>query len=289
MSLTVRPTTLDDINPCGRIMYEAFKKINEDHGFDNLEVPTEEVGQQIAKFYIKNRHFFGIVAELNNRIVGSFFIDERCLEVFGWTILSVSIEAQGQGIGKLLFKEMLERCKSVPGVQFLQHTFNTKSLGLYSSLGFDVKEPIVLMSGNPKNRSVSGIEVRRMKISDLEECGLLCKKVYGFDRTQELRDAIIIFTPVVAVRNGSIIAYISAADNWAQSHGVAEREEDMRILIQGIGSLYSEQFSFLLPLKESSLLRWCLKEDFRIIKPFTLMSKGEYKTPVGCYLTSIVY
>jgi GNAT superfamily N-acetyltransferase len=289
MNLTIRTPILDDIEPCGRITYEAFKQINEAHGFPNLEVPTEEDGYKMVKFWIKNNRFWGRVAELDGRIVGSTFIDERSSEVSGWAIISFSLDAQGKGIGRRFMEESKERCKDIPGRRFLQHTFNTSAMGLYTSFGFDVKELIVLISGKPKSQIVPGVEVRRMKIADLEECGKLCKRVYGFDRNQELRDAIIIFTPFVAVRNGSIIAYISAADNWAQNHGVAESEESMKILIQGISSLVPDQLTFLVPGKQSSLLRWFLKERFRIIKPFTLMSMGMYNDPVGTYFTSIVY
>lgn len=289
MKLTIRPPTLADIDPCGRIMYEAFKMINEVHGFPNLEVPSEEAGKQFVKFYIKNCYYFGKVAELDNRIVGSIFIDEHNPEVFGWTIMGVSSDVHNKGIGKRLLQEMVERCKIAPGVRFLQHTFNTKTIAIYSSLGYDVRELVALISGNSKTAIPSHVEIRRMTVQDLDECAYLSKKIYGFDRNVELRDALIFFKPYVLIRDGHISGYFSAADNWAQNHAVAETENDMKMLIQGIGSLTSEKLLFLLPFRHSNLLRWCLNEGFRIIKPFTLMSSGEYNTPGGCYLTSIIY
>jgi GNAT superfamily N-acetyltransferase len=289
MSLTIRPPNVDDINPCGRIMYEAFSMINERHGFPNLEVPTEESGKQFVKFYIKNRHYYGVVAELDNKVVGSIFIDEHNPEVFGWTIMGVSQDAQGKGIGKRLSQEMVERCKIAPGVRFLQHTFNTKTIGIYTSLGYDVRELVALLSGKPKTEIPSNVEIRRMSVQDLDECAHLCKKNYGFDRNAELRDALIFFKPFVILRENRITGYISAADNWGQNHGVAETEEDMKMLIGGVSSIMSDNLTFLLPFKHSNLLRWCLKEGFRIVKPFTLMSTGRYIEPRGIYITSVIY
>ena len=64
-----------------------------------------------------------------------------------------------------------------------------RSLSLYTSLGFDVTDPCVVMSGKPRSGPVDGVEVRPLQQSDLDECGELCKKVHGFERTGSLRDS----------------------------------------------------------------------------------------------------
>jgi hypothetical protein len=56
----------------------------------------------------------------------------------------------------------LERGKDSIGVRLVQDVFNTASISLYASLGFEVKEPLMLMSGHPKSRPGPGFEVRPM-------------------------------------------------------------------------------------------------------------------------------
>ena len=46
----------------------------------------------------------------------------------------------------MLMEAVIERGKSAAGIRLGQDAFNTASLSLYSSLGFDVKEPLCLKS-----------------------------------------------------------------------------------------------------------------------------------------------
>lgn len=288
VNVTIRSALHADIEACGHIMHKAFKGINESHGFENTDFPTAEIGCQVAAFHIHNPLYYGVVAELGGRIVGSGFLDERSL-IRGVTTVSADPDVQGKGVGRRLMVALLERSRGSSGVRLLQHPFNTLSLALYTSLGFEVKEPIIFMSGRPKSQTPVGFEIRRMRSEDLDACGALCKKVHGFERINELRDALQVFTPFVALREGRVVAYASAADTWAQNHGVAEVEEDMRALILGIGVSMPEPLSFLLPIRQTAFFRWCLDQGLSLVKPMTLMAMGEYQEPKGCYFTSVVF
>jgi hypothetical protein len=54
---------------------------------------------------------------------------------------------------------------------------------------------------------------------------------------------------------------------------VADSEE-MKALLLGAAAMHSEPLSFLLPVRQAKLFRWCLSEDFRAIIPMTLMAMG---------------
>ena len=99
----------------------------------------------------------------------------------------------------------------------------------------------------------------------------------------------MVFSPYVAERSGSIVAYASAPDTWPQNHGVGETEDDMKALIQGVSSAFEEPISFFLPVRQATLFRWCLAQGLRTVKPMTLMAIGEYQEPQGPYFTSVVY
>jgi hypothetical protein len=58
----------------------------------------------------------------------------------------------------------------------------------------------------------------------------------------------------------------------------------MRALIAGAAAAASpEPVSFLLPVRQASLFRWCLAEGMRVVKPMTLMAVGEYREPRGVW------
>jgi hypothetical protein len=186
---------------------------------------------------------------------------------------------------------VIERGASARGIRLLQDSFNMQSLSLYASLGFDVKEPTVVMSGRPRSGPSPGIEVRPLEEDDLEQCEQLCLSVHGFERTNELRDAlqVPVFSPIVALRGGRIIAYATTLTFFPAAYAVAETEEDMRGLIMGALAAGDEPASFLLPVRQADLFRWCLSEGLRAVKPMTYMTIGEYRQADGCWIPSVLY
>ena len=184
---------------------------------------------------------------------------------------------------------VLEHSRGSRGVRLVQHTFNTSSVALYASMGFEVKEPLLLTRGRPRSETPQGVEVRPMRDQDLDACAALCEKVYGFERNNELRDWLHIFTPYVTLRAGRVVGYASAPAEWSVNHGVAETEDDMRALLLGIGASMTDPLTFLLPVRQTSFFRWCLDCGMRIVKPMTLMAIGEYREPAGCYFPSVAF
>jgi len=287
MNITIRPAVAADIEVCARIIYEAFKGITDRHGFPP-DFPTVEAATELASAFINHPSIFGAVAESDGRIVGSNFLDERD-PIRGVGPITVDPRVQQRGIGRQLMQAVLERGQGSVGIRLLQHSFNVLSVSLYASLGFDPKEPILLMQGKPKSTPPAGFEVRRLTKQDLDSCAALCAKTHGFDRANELRDALEFFTPFVALRKGRVTAYASTATFWPLNHGVAETEEDMKALLLGAGAVTKEPLSFLLPVRQASFFRWCLSEGLRVVKPLTLMAMGEYQEPKGCYFPSVLY
>lgn len=287
MNIELRPVTSADAEECGRIIYEAFKSIAERHNFP-LDFPAIEMGMQFAHAFIENPSIYGVVAESDGRILGSNFLSEWD-EIRAVGPITVDPEFQGHGVGRRLMQAVIERGSKAAGVRLVQDAFNTTSMSLYTSLGFDVKEPLVMIEGRIQSEVPAGVEVRPMFDEDLAVCGQLHKRVHGFERTNELHDMPPMFTPVVAVREGRIVAYTSAPTFWPFNHGVAETEADMQALLAGAGAESDEPFMFLLPIRQAGLFRWCLEKGMRVVKPMTLMAMGEYQEPRGCFLPSVGY
>ncbi len=288
MDINIRLATVADITACGQITYAAFKQINELHGFNNIEFPTPDAACQYVDLVIGNPFYYNMVAELNGRIIGLCVLDEHS-SIKGVELVSVDPGAQGQGVGRKLMEAALERSRGSRGVRLIQHIFNTTSLSLYSSLGFEVKEPLLLMHGLPSNQPPADVEVRPMRDNELDECGALFEKINGFSRVIELRQLSQFFSPFVAVRASHIVAYAASPAMPPNNHVVSETENDMQALLLGIAFAMADPLVVMLPIRQASLFRWCLKQNLRAIKPYSLMVLGEYQEPKGTYLPSISF
>jgi GNAT superfamily N-acetyltransferase len=284
--LTLREAEPEDLEACAQICFDAFGGFHDHHRFPR-DFPVLEAATGMMGMSIPHPSIWGVVAEKDGRIVGSNFLDERD-PIRGVGPITVDPEGQAAGVGRMLMRAVLERGEGAAGIRLLQDAFNMRSLSLYESLGFDVKEPAVLMTGKTRSGPAEGVEVRPLEEGDLDRCEALCRQVHGFERTGELRDAIKAFAPFVAVRDGRVVAYASAVTFWPMNHGVAENEEDMKALLQGAAAAVEDPISFLVPLR-TGLFRWGLGEGLRLVKPMNLMALGDYREPEASWFPSVLY
>src|SRR5688572_32984161 len=201
-SVRLRPIEPDDRDAAARIVYEAFAGIHDHHRFPR-DFPTLEAATDLVGGFISHPSIWGVVAEREGRILGSNFLDERG-PVRGVGPITVDPEARAAGVGRRLMEAVIERGADAAGIRLLQDSFNTRSLALYASLGFEVAEPVVVMGGTPRATLPDTVEVRPLVGDDLEAAEQLCRSVHGFERTNELRDALKTpgLRPAAAIRDG---------------------------------------------------------------------------------------
>jgi hypothetical protein len=77
MNLILRPGTPEDVDICGAIFYEAFKSIAEQHNFPPDVTPPEGGTASGWSRRFSHPNNYVVVAELDGRIAGSNFVDER--------------------------------------------------------------------------------------------------------------------------------------------------------------------------------------------------------------------
>jgi ribosomal protein S18 acetylase RimI-like enzyme len=272
-----------------RIAYEAFAGIHDHHRFPR-DFPTLDVTRGLVAAFSSHPSIWGVVAESDGQVVGSNFLDERG-PIRGVGPITVDPEAQAAGVGRRLMEAVIERGTRADGIRLLQDSFNTASLALYSSLGFRVEESVALLAGTPNVAPRRGVEVRPLVEDDIPACEELSVFVHGFDRTRELRDALAApaFNPYVALREGRIVAYAATLHQFGAAYAVAESEGDMAALIFGAMVPSGPPASFLLPLRQHDLLRWCLAAGLRIVKPMNYMVMGRYRRPLGAWIPSVLY
>jgi GNAT superfamily N-acetyltransferase len=279
--------TQDDVEPCGRICFEAFKGISDKHNF-RWDFPTVDQAIQFIQSIFSSPFVFNVVAENDGQVVGSNHLWEYD-EISAVGPITVDPSIQAHGIGRMLMNAVIERGAGSKSIRLVQDAFNGASLSLYTSLGFDVTEPLVMIEGVAKASVPTGTDVRLIQESDFSACAELCRATIGFDRTNELRHIPPFLPTYVAVRDGKVRAYAAAPHFWALNHAVAETVEDMTAVLAGASGSNPAPLSFLLPIRQGDLFRWCLRSGLRVLKPMNLMSLGEYKDPTQPYIPSVGY
>lgn len=289
MNVNIRQMVEGDVERCGRICYEAFRGIAERHNFPP-DFPTPEFAIQLAQAFQSNPQIYSVTAENGaGEIVGSNHLWEYD-RIRAVGPVSVDPRVQSGGLGRKLMEAVIERGSGAEGVRLVQDAFNSTSMSLYARLGFDVKEPLVLIEGLIQDGTQGDVETRPLREDDMERCAELCRATHGFDRANELKSTPPFLTSYVAERDGRVTAYTSSPHFWALNHAVAATEEDMRAVLAGASRLGDGRpISFLLPTRQTDLFRWCLNHGMRVVKPMTLMSMGRYEEPRGCFLPSVGY
>ncbi|WP_428940425.1 N-acetyltransferase family protein [Fontivita pretiosa] len=287
--LSLRRPTPDDAPQLGRILYEAFKTFHERHHFEP-DIPSLEMGVQLMQMFIAHERIWGVAAEVDAKPIGSNFLDERD-PIRGVGPITVDPAAQARGVGRKLMQAVIDRGQSAgaAGIRLVQDAFNTASMSLYTSLGFDPKEPLALVRGHCRSNPDADAEVNPMTEDDLPACGELHRQVHGFTRNGALGDDLRQLGSVVLKRNGRVVAYSSAPSFWIANHGVAETERDMRQLLLGASRVSQQPLWMLLPIRRAEVFRWALSEGLRVMKPMTLMAMGQYNEPHGSFFPSVLY
>jgi len=284
-ALRIRRAKPEDAGVCGRICYDAFTTINRQHNFPP-ELPAPEAGIAALGRLFSHPAFFCVVAELDGKIVGSNCLDERST-IAGIGPITITPDVQNRSIGRTLMKAVIDRAsdRAFPGVRLLQATFHNRSLSLYTKLGFDPRELMVVMSGSPIKQTIPGCSVRPATEADLNDANRLCESVHGHNRSGELIDAIRHGGAFVAERNNQLTGYASGFGYFA--HAVGESNDDLKALVGSIAEFPYP--GIIVPTRNADLFRWCLNNNLRVVQPMTLMTMGLYNEPRGAYLPSVLY
>jgi predicted N-acetyltransferase YhbS len=285
MDVKLRPGRPEDAEACGRICFEAFGTIADEHNFPP-DFPEPEVAAGVLSMLLGHPGFYSVVAEVNGKVVGSNFLDERST-VPGVGPITVDPAVQNRGVGRVLMQDVIQRAagRGAPGIRLLQAAYHGRSLSLYAKLGFQVRDLLACMQGTPPKGEIPGYRVRSATTADVEACSDVCRRVHGHDRAGEVRDALAQGTALVVEHDGRISGY--ATDLAFFAHAVGESNEDLKALIMA-----AEAFGgpgILVPTTNAELFRWCLERGLRVVQLMTLMTIGLYTPPQGAYLPAILY
>lgn len=285
MDIQLRRGEPADAVACGRICFEAFKAIADRHNFPQ-DFPSAEAAAGVLGFLLGHPRFYAAVAELDGRVVGSNFLDERSA-IAGIGPISVDPQTQARGVGRRLMQALIDRAheRGFPGVRLVQVAYNNQTVCLYSRLGFLTREPLSLLTGAPPKIRLPGYSVRPAAEADAEACNRLCRAVHGHDRAGEVAEAIRDKTATVVERLGRVTGYATAIGFFA--HAVGETDDDLMALIGAAETISGP--GVLVPTRNHRLFTWCLDNDLRLVQQMSLMTMGMYCEPRGAYLPSILF
>jgi predicted N-acetyltransferase YhbS len=286
--LIIRPILPSDAEDCGRIAYEAHRTIADKHGYPP-EQPSVEFSTGLVNMKLNDPNTWGVLAERESQILGSIFLNTfppAPVAVIG--PLTVKPSAEG-GVGHELMVSALEeaRGRGFDQVRLVQSPSHFRSLALYTKLGFDVREPLILVQGKPTRATdqMGDRLVRPANRDDIAICNRLCLSIHGLEREFELSQAVQQGSAMVVEYENSVTAY--ATGIGLRGHAVAKTTDDLKALISFAPSFLGP--GFFVPIRNGELLRWLLAIGMRLAWPANLMTLGEYKEPSGAFLPSIAF
>jgi GNAT superfamily N-acetyltransferase len=285
VTLSVRRSKGSDAGAVGEICYRAFKAIAEAHNYPP-DFPNADAAIGFLGTLIGHPRFFDVTAEIDGKIVGSNFLDERN-PISGVGPITVDPSLQNEGAGRVLMQAVMERSaeRAFAGIRLVQAAYHPRSLALYLKLGFDAREALACLQGPAIGKAMPGFAVRPATADDLPACNRLCSLVHGHERGGELADALAQGAARVVQRAGRITGYATPIAFFG--HAVAETNDDLKALIAAAESFPGP--GVLVPSRNGQLMRWCLGEGLRIRQTMTLMTMGLYNPPEGAWLPSVLY
>ena len=283
--LTLRAGRLEDGEICGSICYEAFKATAYQHNFPP-DFPSPEVAGGFITSLLSRGDIYSVVAEVDGRVVGSNFLWENG-DIAGVGPITVDPSTQNVAVGRRLMEDILRRAweRGIAGVRLVHAAYHNRALALYTKVGFDTREPLSTLQGPSIELEMPGYAVRPATEEDLDACNKLCFKVHGHGRAPELLEAIRQGSAAVVEHGGRITGYTTMIGFFG--HTVGESNEDLKALIGAAASFPGP--GFLLPTRNSEVLRWCMEQGLRIVHPMSLMSLGLYNEPRGAFMPSVLY
>lgn len=270
----------------GRICFEAFRQISTAHGFE-MDFPDAPIAAQVIRLVQSLPASFQVAARLDGHLAGSNFMILTD-SVAGVGPISVAPALQGHGIGRRLMQAALDYAAlhGYQQIRLLQDSYNTTSLSLYTSLGFDVREPAGLLTPPPPGQRDNC--VRKAQAGDLSALKELGERIYKTSRRNELATWMERgFAVLVHETQGRIRGYLAPGRT---GHGVAETEAVALALISQISHHAPPGMGqFFCPLRNGSFYRGLLKGGCRLTKVMNLMTLGPYEAPEGVWMPSIAF
>ena len=318
-SLVFRDPTLADLDACTSQTIESFDRFNASVGL-GPEFPPGDLAKDIIRDCITYESGWIAVDPKSGAVMGAVWNDETDLAegAVGCGPWSSRWGALQAGIGKALIVGVCSRSirHGARSLRLIQVSANNTSLALYSSLGFESREPLLAWKGllarsfceaAVARGEEGGFSLRAMTPADVDRCDAMHLECNGISRAVSLRKQVT--SPgwgggpcgqgmFVVVRRGRIEGFLSGT--MAPHFALAKSMEALQFLYAAVhlaaheaGAASSPPPYFHTCLRlYPDLTRWLLKGGVKIFRQVNLMVLGEWQ-PIQqdryVYCPSIMY
>jgi ribosomal protein S18 acetylase RimI-like enzyme len=280
----IRAMTAGDGEAAARVAFEAHGDISARLGVPS-EHPSLEFSRGVMGAKLSDPYATGWVADRNGRVLGSVFLND-----FGSVAAIGPLTVhptEGPGAGRALLESVLAEAEArgQSNVRLVQSPAHLRSLALYIKMGFEVREPLVLLQGAFATEGSPQGTVRPAMEADANRCRDFAEQILGVAREREVQDAITRGTATVCERGGDLIAY--ATGIGLRGHAVAVSDEALLTVLARSPRLPGP--GFLAPVRNAALIRSALAAGMRFAWSATLMTRGHYVQPRGAFIPSIAF
>lgn len=282
--ISFRPARPSDAQSIASVIYDAFHETASKHCQESdFDSPPMHRTRQRLK-HLSQFDDYCVVAETEHQLVGVNFIDGHA-DVGAIGVLAVRPAFQGQNIGRKLMESVIEygRNAGYKSQRLLQAAYNSKTIGLYLSLGLEVREHLVNFYGNVTGLVNPNLSIEHGTDSDVMACSEFCKKYYRSGRSREINDAAVGGNLFVARENGNIAGFTTGIG--FSGFSVASTNDVLKSLI--VNQSRIERPGVLIPATNHSMVKWCVDSGLKINQSMNLMTLGEYEKPIGRWFPSI--
>lgn len=291
MTVTLSTVLPEQAEEVGTLVYEAFRDIAERHNF-GLPFPTPQFAQLLVRMLAQTEGWESYLLVEDGRAIACNFGDERD-EVIGVGPVAVAVDQQGRGLGRRVMEALLERARrgGFASVRLVQAAYNMQSFSLYHNLGFEAKDLLANLRGQPGADQAPTDHVRQYTPADLDACDALHREVLGIGRRHDIEFIAGFAPPIVVERDGQMAGYLTRfpGEQTFVSHGVARDERALRDLLIGVARAAPQDLHLLLPTAQAETLRWAMGQGFRLLELDSYMVWGDYQPPMGAWLPSPFY
>jgi ribosomal protein S18 acetylase RimI-like enzyme len=288
MAIELIRATPEHAQAIGRIFFEAFDQLARRHGF-TPDVFSTDFAQGAAASMTSRPDMYGIVAIENRTVIGHNFV-QLSDAVAGIGPIAIDPSHQSRGLGRRMMEHVIDYCLKHhgPQVRLYQEGYNMVSLSLYTELGFDVTDPVVLMSVPPGEDK----RVRKLTIADVEEADALCVATQKVSRKNELRNVIenghaFACYPHGRFANGRLTGFVVPG---FFGFAAGETPEDVISTARvAVASFAPPLQRIVIPTRNGDLYRLALREGYRSIKLGQMMAMGPFTAPSGHWCPSVAY
>jgi predicted N-acetyltransferase YhbS len=283
---SIRAAAAEDVAACAATAYAAHARVSAIHNFPS-ELPTLEIATRFIRGKLEHPRCRGYVAEKDGYVVGSIFVT-AVADCPAGAIGPITVEpAHEGGVGAALMQEAVAEAArmGIAQLRLIQSPTHLRSLALYTKAGFNLREPLLVVTNTALTHAVENSGLRQATLGDGSDCASLCRKAYGFARKAELNEAISNNMAAVLERKDRIVGY--ACSIGFRGHAVASTVEDLTVLVahapKSLGA------GLFIPTRNGALLRWLFHNGARALWPAAILSIGDFHEPTIPYLPSMLF